>query len=85
MSSAIEELRHLLTRFKANPPAALGAIEAFEQEASFRLPDQYRQFLLMADGGEGIVGPAGYTMLWHVADLLRFNRFKTNKLDVLKR
>jgi hypothetical protein len=69
-----ESLNQLLERFRRNAPAASANIEAFEREASVVLPSEYRQFLQVSDGGVGIIGPAGYAMLWRVNDLLRSNR-----------
>jgi|SRR5262249_7932906 len=69
-----ERLNELLERFRWNAPAVSASIEAFEREACVVLPTEYRQFLQVSDGGVGIVGPAGYAMLWRVNDLLRFNK-----------
>jgi SMI1 / KNR4 family (SUKH-1) len=69
-----ERLDHLLLRFKRNAPAALDDIEAFEKETSIALSPEYREFLQVSDGGEGIVGTASYAMLWRVNELLRFNK-----------
>jgi len=68
-----KRLNDLLGRFRANPPASAGEIEAFEKEASTGLPVAYRHFLCNSDGGEGFVG-SGYAILWKVGELGLFNR-----------
>lgn len=69
-----EHLRTLLQRFQTVPPARSDNIEEFERESAIALPTQCREFLRFTDGGEGFVGPNSYAMLWHVSDLLPFNR-----------
>ena len=40
--------------YQWNPPASIKEIEAFEQEIEVKLPEEYRDFLLLAgDGGAG--------------------------------
>ena len=69
-----EGLSELLQRFQTNQPSSADEIDAFEREAGFSIPSDYREFLYFTDGGEGFVGPNSYAMLWRVSELLRFNK-----------
>jgi hypothetical protein len=63
----------LLRTFQKNLPATSDEIVKAENELGLKLPEQYREFLLWANGGEGFIGPNFYAMLWQVGDLCRFN------------
>ncbi len=62
----------LLAKFNGSAPADDVAIRRFEEGASVRLPDDYKQFLKRANGGEGFVGHA-YVILWSVEQLRELN------------
>lgn len=47
----------LLEKFNCNPPSTVAAISGIEATNGIRLPLEYRDFLLHANGGEGFVGP----------------------------
>ena len=64
----------LLRSFRKNVPATSDEIVRAEDELGLKLPEDYRQFLLCANGGEGFIGPNSYAMLWQVGDLYRFNQ-----------
>lgn len=59
--------------FNGNPAARSEAIEACERELGIRLPDDYREFLLCANGGEGLVGNV-YVIFWRADELAQLNR-----------
>lgn len=61
-----------LTDGALNPPAAAADIEKLIQEARFKLPDDYLDFLRHHDGGEGIFGK-NYVVLWRAGELNSFN------------
>jgi hypothetical protein len=67
-------LRDLLRRFQMNAPATAAEIEAAEHAVGVPFPAAYRQFMRVANGGEGFVGPNSYAMLWKVGELDQFNR-----------
>jgi hypothetical protein len=69
-----ERLHALLRQFQKNRPASPVSVDAFEHESSVRLPVEYREFLLLANGGKGFIGSDSYAMLWRVEELLRFNK-----------
>ena len=68
-----EDYEKILVEFNGNPPADMSAVHKFEQEAGFRLPESYVQFLLRANGGKGFIGPA-FVVFWRVGELLENNR-----------
>lgn len=65
--------QRLLQNFNANPPIDASAIRLFEKQAGFCLPDGYVQFLQLANGGEGFIGPNAYVILWRLEELLEMN------------
>lgn len=65
-------LQKLLSGFRCNAPASIEAIRQVESALKITLPIEYKDFLLFADGGEGVVGSA-YLVLWPIADLIRLN------------
>jgi hypothetical protein len=62
----------LLTEFRGNAPASLASILRCQGSLSFRLPADYVQFMLTADGGEGFIGKH-YLMLWPLAEVIKEN------------
>lgn len=62
----------LLAKFNQSAPAEDAAISTFEEGASARLSDDYKQFLGRANGGEGFVGET-YVILWPVERLRELN------------
>jgi hypothetical protein len=36
-------------------------------------PAEYKDFLLVSDGGEGFIGENSYAILWHLAELASLN------------
>ena len=57
-------------RLRGRPPAKPSAVRSAERHLGYRLPEDYRDFLLrVANGGEGFVGEDRYLMLWRVEEL----------------
>jgi hypothetical protein len=71
MTSA--DKKRLLANFNGNPPAHVSSIQKFESDAGLLLPQDYKEFLQEADGGEGFVGDA-YVIFWRVRELLEMNK-----------
>ncbi len=71
MTSADKE--KLRAKFNGNPPADAASIRRFESEAGFCLPEDYAEFFLEVDGGEGFFGNA-YAILWRVGELIEMNK-----------
>src|SRR5258706_13646045 len=70
----LADMNRLLSRFNGNSPAANSALQKFDQEAGFRLPDDYLQFLQQTNGGEGFVGANAYIILWPIEELIKMNK-----------
>jgi len=70
MSMPLDEL---LADFTVYEAASEQALEAAERGLACRLPDDYRAFLLIYNGGEGFVG-RHYLVLWQAEQLVRFNQ-----------
>jgi hypothetical protein len=60
----------LPAKFKANPPADPRAIE----NVGIDLPEDYREFLRLANGGEGFLENGAYAQLWRAERLVTINR-----------
>ena len=63
----------LPAKFHGNPPAVVRAIGQVEASSGLNLPEDYKEFLREADGGEGFVGNA-YLILWTAEELLAGNQ-----------
>lgn len=67
-----EELKTYLTEFELNEPTTLTVIREVEELLGISLPNDYSNFLLFTNGGEGIVGQS-YLALWKIEDLHELN------------
>jgi hypothetical protein len=65
-------MQHLLSGFNRNDPASIEAVRQVESVLKAPLPREYVNFLLYADGGEGVVGRS-YLVLWPTKDLISLN------------
>ena len=70
MSARFEEL--LGEGFNGNAPAAAAHVAAAERDVKKSLPGDFRDFLLVANGGEGMIGE-NYVMLWSADELGQHN------------
>lgn len=60
--------------FVLNPPATAEEIAAAERSLDVTLPDEYRDFLSQASGGEGPLGEESYLILWPANELAEYDR-----------
>jgi hypothetical protein len=67
-------MEHALNRFNKRPPASPEQIAAFSTASGLTLPQDYTAFLKQANGGEGIVGPNAYLILFAVDELASLNK-----------
>lgn len=63
----------MLSSFQGNPGVSLTDLAEVEKSIGFDLPDDYKQFLLKMDGGEGFIGDGSYLILWSANELAGFN------------
>src|SRR4051812_10268874 len=64
----------LLKDFEFNDPTSEDQIVAFERVEGIRLPNCYRDFLKMGNGGEGPIGEFGYANFWKIEEIAGLNR-----------
>jgi SMI1 / KNR4 family (SUKH-1) len=67
-------MEHALNRFNKRPPAAPEQIAAFSTASGLTLPLDYTAFLKQTNGGEGLVGPNAYLILFAVHELASLNK-----------
>lgn len=67
-------MEHALDRFNKHPAATKGQIAAFSAVSGLTLPQDYTAFLKQANGGEGLVGPNAYLILFAVDELASLNK-----------
>lgn len=64
---------NLLDNFNGNLPASENELRAFEDAAGLKLPEAYRLFLRIFNGGEGFIGDS-YIILFPVNELVEINK-----------
>lgn len=52
-----------------NPPATVADVDTAERQLAIKLPEPFRNFLLHANGGEGLSNDRGYVILWRADEL----------------
>ena len=60
----------LFERFSSRPGVTEEQIASAEEVLRVTLPGEYRRFLKVRNGGEGLIGQT-YVMLWDIAELGR--------------
>jgi hypothetical protein len=73
MTMNLADKEKLLVKFSGNPPMDASFLQKLENEAGFRLPEDYAQFLQKMNGGEGFIGSA-YLILWRSDNLIEMNK-----------
>lgn len=68
-----ESVKSLLKDFSLQEGASIEASSWLKHNSNIQLPDDYRDFLQEANGGEGFVGKE-YLILWKAEELEPFNR-----------
>lgn len=67
-----EFIKALLSQFELNEPALENNIKKVEELLSINFPQEYYDFLLISNGGEGAIGQS-YLVLWKIEDLIELN------------
>jgi len=67
-------MENALDRFNMRLPAAPEQIAAFSTASGWTLPQDYTAFLKQANGGEGLVGPNAYLILFAIDELVSLNK-----------
>ncbi len=75
-----ERIATMIKGLDLRPPSSVVAIDKFERNANFKLPDDYIEFLRFTNGGEGFIGEQSYIMLWPIQDMIELNKsYKVNE------
>lgn len=64
---------NLLDKIKLNPPCSNEIIREVEKNLKFSFPNEYINFLLTSNGGEGWVGEYSYLSLWKADEIIALN------------
>lgn len=67
-----EQIKALLSQFELNEPASEINIKKVEKLLNINFPQEYYDFLLISNGGEGAIGQS-YLVLWKIEDLIELN------------
>jgi hypothetical protein len=67
-----EQIKALLSQFELNEPVTENNIKKVEELLSINFPQEYYDFLLISNGGEGEIGQS-YLVLWKIEDLIELN------------
>ncbi|MRX74026.1 hypothetical protein GJU40_18030 [Bacillus lacus] len=67
-----EQIKALLSQFELNEPVTENNIKKVEELLSINFPQEYYDFLLISNGGEGAIGQS-YLVLWKIEDLIELN------------
>lgn len=67
-----EQIKALLSQFELNEPASEINIKKVEELLKINFPQEYYDFLLISNGGEGAIGQS-YLILWKIEDLIELN------------
>lgn len=67
-----EQIKAILSEFELNEPASEIGIKKVEELLSVKFSQEYYDFLLISNGGEGSIGES-YLVLWKVEDLIELN------------
>jgi hypothetical protein len=68
----LEQNMHLFEKFNFNRSISMDAIEAAEEKLNIKFPQDYADFMLRTNGGEGTIGE-GYLRLYKMEDLALVN------------
>jgi hypothetical protein len=63
-----------MENLNSRPPATEESIGAFESTSGKQLTPDYREFLTLANGGEGFIGKHSYVIFWSLDELASMNR-----------
>lgn len=63
------DVEWLLWKFDRRPAAAEAAIAAMEEALGAQVPEEYRQFLKLTNGGDGYIGDDSFAVFWSLQEL----------------
>ena len=68
------KIQNMLSNLDLQSPVKESDLLKFEQESRIILPNEYKRFLKVSNGGEGFIGENSYVIFWSINDLLKFNK-----------
>ena len=69
----MRDLDKLLVEFDRNAGTSAHAIAECERHFGQEFPNDYRDFMMFSNGGEGFVGPNSHLRLWKIEELSEMN------------
>ena len=69
-----DKKKHIFERFNFNTPISKKEIEEVEKELKVKFPQDYLDFMLKTNGGEGTIGEENYLRLWKIEELAENNK-----------
>ena len=63
----------LLNNFNSNPPADMMSVNRIKTDIGIELPNDYIEFMIHSNGGEGFIGSDSYIIIWKLEDLFELN------------
>lgn len=68
-----EDIKKLTAGMDVNPPAADELLNDVETKLNISFPEQYKKFMLVSNGAEGIVGQNSYLAIWPIEQIVQLN------------
>lgn len=68
-----DEKNHFFERFNFNTPISENEIKKVEKDLKVKFPQDYIDFMLKTNGGEGTIGKESYLRLWKIEELSKSN------------
>jgi hypothetical protein len=61
-----DKMNHLFNEFNFNTPISRKEIKNVEEKLNIKFPQDYADFMLKTNGGEGIIGEESYLRFWKI-------------------
>lgn len=68
-----ENIEKIIATMDLNPAGSAEAIAEAEKNLNVKFPQEYKDFILKYNGGEGEIGEEGYLVVWSVDDIAQYN------------
>ena len=68
-----KKTQKLIKKLELRPPTTNDAINKLKKITNIKLPNEYKKFLKLTNGGEGFIGDNSYVMIWSIEELIELN------------
>ncbi|MBM7662807.1 hypothetical protein JOC85_003618 [Bacillus mesophilus] len=68
-----DKKKHMFNEFNVNGSISQKEIEEVEKELKVKFPQDFVDFMLLTNGGEGTIGEDSYLRLWKIEELIESN------------